>query len=137
MIRILIDPMGDGHSDLWLKVDAFPTFSQIADSYYLGTDPEISSVSEKAKNLISSWIEKIAELDLNQSILLAFDISDEYVSGFRMTFGRKGIFVKYLTCRDSRFDSSSDFTSDPDQNWLLDKTAMLENLTWSLSRLKH
>lgn len=47
-MRLIIDPLGDGHHDLFLKIDLIPSQLKIADSYYLFDFLEISQEEIKA-----------------------------------------------------------------------------------------
>lgn len=47
-MRLIIDPLGDGHHDLFLKIDVMPSQIKIANSYYLFDFLEISQEEIKA-----------------------------------------------------------------------------------------
>ncbi|MGV3459866.1 MAG: hypothetical protein ACO1N9_05355 [Flavobacterium sp.] len=104
MIRLFIDKLGDGHKDLFLKVDAMPRSIDIADSFYIQQflgisndaieQSKLNSIGFLALKLIEFWMDRIGSIEKNEEKFIPFDLSDEYVSGLIVTKIKLGYKVK-------------------------------------------
>ncbi|MEZ5148065.1 MAG: hypothetical protein R2759_13635 [Bacteroidales bacterium] len=94
MIRIIVDKLGSGHDDPFLKIDNFPTYTKTGDSYYLLdfleiNEDELNNIeieNEQVLNfattkLIDYWNSRIGKTKKGTDIFLPFDFQDEYVGG--------------------------------------------------------
>jgi hypothetical protein len=149
MIRILFDEIGDSHSDIFLKIDAMPSYIHVADSYFLGDF--LTNEFETKEELILGYLDYFTKqiLGLNEEqVFIAFDLSDQYVGGLFMAKGKKGLLkVEYgwnkeiAGCGVSQEsietqvkENRKDFTIDRD--WLLSKDAVIDGLNWSIEKIK-
>ena len=159
MLRLIIDKLGNGHHDLFLKVDLIPEFSKTADSYYLGDFLEISetdilykkeqnSLQYLAIQLIEYWIERIQSINKYEEKFIPFDLSDQYVGGFMMKKVKLGYKVKFVftdqiqgpgviksTLDDQFIETKSTFKQEKDIEYLLGEEALFQGLEWSIKEL--
>lgn len=108
MIRIILDEYGEGHQDCWLKIDSVPILSSVFDSYFLSDFLELSiDVNDKSsfeitkieiKALIEYWKSKIENCDRDQKIILAYDISDQYIGGLILKRNKLGFEISIGFC---------------------------------------
>ena len=152
MIRVFIDERGSGHDDIILKIDALPTFSQIADLYYMAdflkVDPNNTERVPQDLGIayINYFKQKLEQLEDSETFII-FDISDEFVGGLLVTKKKKGLLQIYygttekihgyeidkdvlgqvLTERRPEFDRQGD--------WLLSSESILENLNWCIDKI--
>ena len=160
-MRLIIDPLGDGHHDLFLKIDVMPSQLKIAGSYYLFDFLEISQEEIKAikqqqmapivygaLRLIEYWESRILSMSKGQTVFLLFDLSDQYVGGFRVTKVKYGYqFEEVFTeetagyaVNKSTLDSVVSLTSlrtnkPSPSGWLISEERLREGLDWSKKQL--
>ncbi|TNE78462.1 MAG: hypothetical protein EP332_14225 [Bacteroidetes bacterium] len=148
MLRILFDELGDAHSDIFLKIDAMPTFLQVADTYYLGDflGSDSETKKEDVLNYLTYFKTKILELTEQESFI-AFDLSDEYIGGLFMRKSKKGIIKTQYGISEKlqgwRVGQGNidelvnqvrpDFSIDSE--WLLSADSVLYGLDWSLAKI--
>ena len=149
MIRILFDEIGDGHHDIFLKVDTIPSFLQVADTYYLGDffDKEFETNDEIVLYYLDYFKQKIQGLQEEQ-IFIAFDLSDQYVGGLFVAIGKKGLIkVEYSYNKEIQGwnvnrESIKNLVKENrnhfeiDREWLLSKEAVVDALNWSIEKIK-
>jgi hypothetical protein len=149
MIRILFDECGNGHSDIFLKVDSKPTFLQVADTYFLADF--LGGQHETKEEIVLAYLNYFKNLvqDLdNEETFVAFDISDEYVGGLLMTKEKKGL-IKTAYCWTSEIEgwgvSQNTIGNQVKEHraglqghreWLLGKESILQGLNWSIEKVK-
>ena len=152
MIRVFIDEQGSGHDDIILKIDVLPTFSHIADLYYMADflKVDLNDIERVPQDLGIAYIkyfkQKLERVDESETFII-FDISDEFVGGLLVTKKKKGLLQIYygttekihgyeidkdvleqaLTERKPEFDRQGD--------WLLSAESILENLNWSIDKI--
>jgi hypothetical protein len=162
MIRLIIDKLGSGHDDLFLKIDLTPSFSRTADSYYLFDFLEINDTEiEKQKinddsilafgaiKLIDYWIDRIKSIEKGQVKFIPFDLWDEYISGFKIKKTKLGFKVKLASTDKihgygvgkSNLDKQIEenkltFNEDAKVEWLISEQALFDGLEWSKNELK-
>jgi hypothetical protein len=162
MVRLLIDKLGSGHDDLFLKIDLIPSYSRTADSYYLSDfleidDSEIESLkrsddsilSFSAIKLLDYWAERIRSIEKGQVKFIPFDLWDEYIGGLEIEKTKLGYKIK-LSSTDkihgygvgkSNLDEQIEvnkltFTEDKKAQWLISEQALFDGLEWSKNELK-
>jgi hypothetical protein len=153
MIRLLIDKLGSGHKDLFLKIDAMPNSLFVADSYYLfdfvkATKNDVS-VADIALQLLDYWTEKMVSIKKGDIQFLPFDLCDEYIGGFEITKTKLGYKIKRVfTDKIAVFEVDSatldaviatkkvTYSYDENETWLLSETALQEGFEWSIQELK-
>lgn len=75
------------HKDFLIKVD---TTEILADTYYFWRDEfavlsnPYAGVTESVSNYLNRWAKKLEELQLNESVFIPIDFSDEYVTGLKV-----------------------------------------------------
>jgi hypothetical protein len=152
MIRILFDEEGDSHSDIFFKIDASPSFIQVADLYFvgdfLGTDKEPKTKEE----LMIAFIEYIKARVLSadkEEVFIPIDLSDQYVGGLLISRKNKELLkVKYAsTTKFNGYGISSeqvdqmvkkqksDFEIDGD--WILSIEGIIKGLDWSKRKIQN
>ena len=162
MIRLIIDKLGIGHDDLFLKIDLMPTFLRTADSCYFLDFLEIDdSEIEKYKinpdsilafgavKLIDYWTERIKSIEKGQVKFIPFDLWDEYIGGLRIEKTKLVYKVKLASTDkihgygvgksnlDSQIEESKlAFTEDEKVEWLISEQALFDGLEWSKNELK-
>ncbi|WP_200976547.1 hypothetical protein [Echinicola sp. 20G] len=162
MIRLIIDKLGSGHHDLFLKIDLMPSFSRTADSYYLFDFLEIDdSEIEKQKvdsdsilafgaiKLIDFWTERIKSIEKGQVKFIPFDLWDEYIGGLRIEKTKLGYEVKLVSTDKihgygvdkSNLDMQIEqnkltFNEDEKAEWLISEQVLFDGLEWSKNELK-
>lgn len=154
MIRLIIDKLGTGHDDLFLKIDSMPSYSKTSDSYYLAHFLELDyndseSLRRASIDLINYWIDLIKELENGQSQFLPFDLWDEYIGGLliqKTKFGFKtkivftdmihGYEVSKSTIDMLIKDKAIDFIFEENAEWVISEKAFLEGLDWSINEIK-
>ena len=162
MIRLIIDNLGSGHDDLFLKIDLMPSFTRTADSYYLFDfleidDSEIEELKSKgdsilafaAIKLIDYWTERIRTIEKGQVKFIPFDLWDEYIGRLEIEKTKLGYKIK-LSSTDkihgygvgkSNLDeqikvNKLSFTQDEKAEWLISEQALFHGLEWSRNELK-
>jgi hypothetical protein len=162
MIRLIIDKLGSGHNDLFLKIDLMPSFSRTADSYYLLDFLEIddfeienlkinddSVLSFGAIKLLDYWTDRIKSIEKGQAKFIPFDLWDEYIGGLRIEKTKLGYKVNLISTDkiqgsgvvrsnlDSQIEMSKlTFMVDEKAEWLISEQALFNGLEWSKSELK-
>lgn len=161
MIRLIIDKLGSGHSDLFLKIDATPEHVEIADSYFLFDFLEISDEDFKKLDfqnnqalkygvieLLNYWKARIKGIDKGQKKFIPFDLSDKYIGGLMIEKTKLGFKTK-VVCTDkiqgfSIAKSSLDeqivsnkieFEDSIDKNWLINEESFYNGIDWSINEL--
>ena len=161
MIRIIIDRLGTGHDDIFLKIDAMPSYSKTVDSYYLFDFLEIADNDIKkldlereeilrhcVDQLIDYWIERINIVDKGKNIFLPFDLCDEYTGGLLLEKRNNGFRIKMVFTEkipgygvgksnlDSQIkENNISFDDELNVEWLLSEDSILKGLEWSKSEL--
>jgi hypothetical protein len=161
MIRVIIDKLGSGHHDLFLKIDAIPEYSGTADSYYLFDFLEVSDSDFEKLNLkkgerikygtielLKYWIERIRKIEKGQQTFIPFDFSDEYVGGLLLEKTKLGFKTKLVysdkihgfgigkSSLDKRIaDNSVNFIEEVQREWLIGEDALFKGLDWSIKEL--
>ncbi|MGE3802253.1 MAG: hypothetical protein AB7H80_14650 [Candidatus Kapaibacterium sp.] len=153
MIRVIVDELGDGHSDIILKIDAMPVFAHIGDLYYmveflcLESDTFHKTPSNLGVEYVGYVQDKFNNLDKEETFI-AFDISDQYVGGLLASKGKKGLIqVCYgWTDRIHGYEVNKESIDRllkeqmPDFHlhgeWLLPMNSIVAGLDWSLERVK-
>ena len=161
MIRLIVDKLGSGKNDLFLKIDLMPSFLKTADSYYLfdfleiaKTDIETLKISDEkilsycAIQLIDYWEERIKSIEKGQIKFIPFDFSDEYISGFTLEKSKIGYKIKLVwtdkiqgyAVNKSSLDKQIKenkliFTQDEKIEWLISEKALFDGLEWSKNEL--
>lgn len=102
MIRLIADKAGEGHNDLFLKIDVLPSYLQVADSYYLADFLEVKSGEELtvpylAAELLRCWEQLIAEAGTTEPVFLPFDLCDEYVGGFLLKVAKRSFNIQRVS----------------------------------------
>ncbi len=109
MLRLIVDKLGSGHADLFLKIDSFPTYSKTGDSYYLLDFLEITDDNLKENKiqdgqvlnfatteLINYWNTRIGKTEKGKTTFLPFDFQDEYIGGLMLTPTSQGFKIKLV-----------------------------------------
>ncbi|MDY8137270.1 hypothetical protein [Aquimarina sp. 2201CG5-10] len=149
MIRILFDEIGSSNNDIFLKVDAMPSFLQVADTYYLGDFliKEFETKKELVLGYLDYFKEKIQGLNDKQAFI-AFDLSDQYVGGLFISKVKKGLikveygWTKEIAGWEVGQESISNQVKENRKDfkinraWLLSKDAVIEGLNWSIEKIK-
>ena len=161
MVRIIVDKLGSGHDDIFLKIDNLPTYTKTGDSYYLLDFLEISD--EELKNngiengqvlnyatikLIEYWNSIIGKAENGTEIFLPFDFQDEYVGGLLITETKIGYKTKIVysdkvhsyEVNKSVFDRvvsdrQIEFKEEEKAEWLISHDQLYKGLEWSKSEL--
>lgn len=162
MLRIIVDKLGSGHDDLFLKIDNFPTYTKTGDSYYLLDFLEIND--EELKNsdieneqvlkfavtkLIDYWNRRIGKAKKGTEIFLPYDFQDEYVGGLLMTetsigFKTKVVYsdkVRGYEVNKTVFDNviadrEIEFIDEEKAEWIISHDQVYKGLKWSKNELK-
>jgi len=161
MIRLIIDKLGGGHDDLFLKIDPMPSYSKIADSYYLLDFLEISdtdlqelnlteneTLKYKAAELLRYWINRIKQIGNGQKTFIPFDLSDEYVSGLMFEKTKLGFKTKIVytdkihgyavgkSNLDNQIENNKiEFIEEEHAEWLVEEDELFGGLDWSIREL--
>jgi hypothetical protein len=149
MIRILFDEIGDSHSDIFLKVDAMPSFFQVADTYFLRDF--LNKGFETKEQVVLGYLDYFKKkiLGLNdEKTFIPFDISDQYVGGLFIAKGNKGLIkVEYAWTEEiTGWGVSQESITNQlkekikefkiDRDWLISKDSVIEGLNWSIEKIK-
>ncbi len=161
MIRLIIDKLGNGHNDLFLKIDLVPSYLKIADSYYLFDFLEINdSQIEKQRTsadsilpfgvikLIDYWTERIKSIEKGQIKFIPFDLWDEYIGGLLFEKVKNGYKVKltstdkihgYEICKSNLDKQIQEkeltFKEVEKTEWQISEQALFDGFEWSKSEL--
>lgn len=161
MIRLIIDKLGSGHHDLFLKIDLLSTYVIIGDSYYLLDFLQISeSEVEEQKNryeniliygavkLVDYWVDRINSIKRGEKKFIPFQLSDEFISGLLIEKTKLGYKTKLVwtekifgwSTSKSQLDGQieeniSSFLLEEEKEWLISEQALFEGLEWSRSEL--
>lgn len=162
MIRIIVDKLGNGHDDIFLKIDNLPTYTKAGDSYYLLDFLEISDEELKNNNikdgqvlnyattkLIDYWNSRIGIEKKGTEIFLPFDFQDEYVGGLLLIETSQGFKTKVVysdkvhsyEVNKSVFDKVVDdrkieFKDEEEVEWIISHDQLHKGLEWSKNELK-
>ena len=161
MIRLIVDKLGSGHHDLFLKIDAMPEHVQIADSYFVFDFLEISDEKYKKMNfqdnqaliygiieLLNYWKVRIRGIEKGQKKFIPFDLSDQYIGGLMIEKTKLGFKAK-IVCTDKIqglsigksnldeqiFNNKIDFEDSTDKEWLISEESFFYGLDWSINEL--
>jgi hypothetical protein len=162
MIRLIIDKLGSGHADLFLKIDNFPTYSKTGDSYYLLDFLEISEqdlldnkipqdqiLNYATTALLEYWSSRIGKIENGHDVFLPFDFQDECVGGLLLTQTSQEFKVKIVysdkifgyELNKSNFDDviaerQVAFIYEENAEWLISFEQFRNGLNWSKDELK-
>jgi hypothetical protein len=162
MIRIIVDKLGSGHDDIFLKIDNLPTYTKTGDSYYLLDFLEISDEELKNNNikdgqvlnyattkLIDYWNSRIGIAIKGTEIFLPFDFQDEYVGGLLLQETALGFKTKVVysdkvhsyEVNKSLFDKvvsdrQIQFIDEEKVEWIVSHDQIYNGLEWSKNELK-
>ncbi len=148
MIRIIFDEQGDFHSDIFFKIDASPSFLQVADLYFVGDF--LQEQIETKEQLMLAFINYIETRILSadkEEIFIPIDLSDQYVGGLLISKKNKELLkVKY-----SWTDTLHGFSISQNQvdqmmidynpvfktngEWLLSLETVIKGLDWSRRKI--
>lgn len=161
MVRIIVDKLGSGHDDIFLKIDNFPTYTKTGDSYYLQDFLEISNDELKNVNiendqqinyitarLIDYWNSRIGNAEKGKEIFLPFDFQDEYIGGILLTetilgFKTNIVFSDKIHSYEVNksvfdkvvFERKIEFIVEEKAEWLITYEQLLKGLEWSKNEL--
>ncbi|MEZ0486178.1 hypothetical protein [Fibrella aquatica] len=161
MLRLFVDKGGDGHDDLFLKIDVMISHLKVADSYFLYDFLELNEAnlqhidadrhrSYAVTLLLDYWIDRIHKLEKGQQTFLLFDLSDQYIGGLMLEKVKRGYIMKDVYTTDLQGWGVSKSTLDEQisqseavflegsekREWLIGEEALFNGLTWSLDQLK-
>jgi hypothetical protein len=160
VIRVIIDKLGNGHNDLFLKIDSFPYFSKTGDSYYLLDFLELTEEDLEEQGVNGQDVLKNATIKLiiywnsrigteSKEIFLPFDFQDEYVGGLLLKATAEGFVIKYVysdrlhgyEVNQSVLDNLIEerkikFIDEEPVEWLISHEQLQEGLSWTLEELK-
>ena len=161
MIRLIIDKLGTGHDDLFLKIGSMPSYSKTADSYYLldfleinlddsdGQHNDSDAIRTGSVELINYWIEVLRNITKGQTRFLPFDLWDEYIGGLLIEKTKLGIktliaftdkihgYEVSKTYLDKLIkDREVVFEFKEKAEWLISEVAFLDGLEWSINEIK-
>lgn len=151
MIRILFDEQGDSHGDIFLKIDAVPSFHQVADLYFLGDFLGSERKATTKEKVMIEFIEYIKRRILSagkEEIFIPIDLSDQYVGGLLISKKNEELVkVKYVWTENFygfgiSLDLVDQMVSDdkPDFNierdWLISTQEIIKGLDWSKRRIQ-
>ncbi|GAA5022024.1 hypothetical protein GCM10011506_01720 [Marivirga lumbricoides] len=162
MIRIIVDKLGSGHDDIFLKIDNLPIYTKTGDSYYLLDFLEISDEELKNNNvkdgqflnyattkLIDYWNSRIGQAEKGTEIFLPFDFQDEYIGGLLLIETSLGFKTKVVysdkvhsyEVNKSVFDKvvsdrQIEFLDEEKAEWLISHDQIFNGLEWSKDELK-
>jgi hypothetical protein len=151
MIRLLFDERGDGHGDINFKVDILPSFSNVADSYYIYDflSTLVNDSMTKAEsiivfiNYIKAQIQRLSDAE----IFIPIDLSDEYIGGILVSRKEKEtIAVKYCFTRNlfgyevsinniDRLMFEKKPVFEIEREWAIGSVELERDLDWSISRV--
>jgi hypothetical protein len=148
MIRLIIDKLGNGHDDLFLKIDLMPSYAKTADSYYLFDFLEITdiqSLQHGVVELLNYWVDRIRSIERGHRKFIPFDLSDEYIGGLMLERTKLGFKIKIVytdkihgygvskTNLDKRIDDNKiDFLEEEQAEWLIGEDTLFNGLNWSI-----
>ena len=162
MIRIIVDKLGSGHDDLFLKIDNFTTYTKTGDSYYLLdfleiNEDELNNIeieNEQVLNfattkLIDYWNSRIGKTKKGTDIFLPFDFQDEYVGGLLLRETTQGFKTKIVysdkihgyeinkTVLDNVISERKvEFVDEEKAEWLISHDQIYKGLEWSKNEMK-
>jgi len=162
LIRIIVDKLGSGHADLFLKIDNFPTYSKTGDSYYLLDfleidEDEIERLNLSEENwlkyatsaLVDYWNKRIAQSKKGNQIFLPFDFQDEYIGGLLLNETAQGYKtnvgyspkIRGYEVNKSVFDEvlserKIEFQLEENAEWRLSHKQIFDGLEWSKNELR-
>ncbi len=154
MIRVFIDDLGTGHKDVFLKVDSFPEYLEVGDSYYFRIFNEDNGeflFSETIKAHINNWKNYVEVIEKRVVLFLPFGIYDQSISGLIVEsvsgFGKQNILqiqIGHIEGGGFGFgnldlvqlwgNEKDKCRRDTHFEWLMTKTVFLEGL-WSINKL--
>lgn len=159
MIRVFIDKLGNGHTDIFIKIEGLVDRLEIADSYFLADFLELKEVdfkkvdqdkliNLKVSELLKLWKSKVEQIERNEIEFLLFDLSDQGISGLLMEGKKHGINLKvvYSTelqgyninkslLNDKVKNNTVIFKDKDDNQWIKSKESILKGIEWSLNEL--
>lgn len=148
-MRVLFDPLGNTHSDLFIKLDAMPSILIVSDSYFLGDFLETES--ETKQEVIIEYIKYLKnsfkELS-NKELFVPTDLRDEYIGGLIIKNWKKGL-VEITKCHNENLFgwavSKSSIHSETEKHWTsfqkeqtlhISKESIISGLDWSVKNIK-
>jgi len=151
-MRLIIDKLGNGHHDLFLKIDILPAYSQSADSYYLSDFLEITGSEDNLKYIATEflkyWKARIESIRIGESKFIPFDLSDEYLGGLMIKKTKIGYKITIVHTRnihgygvtvsniDEQIkDKNIQFEASENQEWVISEEVIFQGLDWSLSEI--
>lgn len=162
MIRIIVDKLGSGDDDVFLKIDGPPTYTKTGDSYYLSDFLEISDDELKDNGiedgeelnyaiikLIDYWNSRIGNAKKGMNIFLPFDFQDEYVGGLLLKETPDGFITKIVYSEKVRgyevnktvldevlSERKIEFIEEEKIEWIISHDQIYKGLEWSKNELK-
>jgi hypothetical protein len=148
-MRLIIDKLGSGHHDIFLKIDVLPEIVKVADSYYLGDffGLDTEYLSAKVKALINYWETRIKSIDKEGKVFLPFELCDEYVGGVVVCRNKIGFILEYAYTQQlhgyaiGRYNLDEKLSKDDvvfeveGVEHLISKDLLLNGFKWSLEEL--
>ena len=160
MIRIVIDKFGKGHNDMFLKIDAIPSYSVAADSYYLFDFLEISNFDLEKLNLkegeilkfgivelLGYWTKRIKQIEKGQSVFIPFDLWDEYIGGLMLEKNETGFKIQRVYTDkingygveksniDKQINDNEVHFIKEVQEWIIEEKALFNELDLNIKEL--
>ena len=151
IMRLIIDKLGSGHDDIFLKVDVIPGIVKVADSYYVGDFLGLNkaNLKTKVKALINYWIGLIQNIDKEGKVFLPFELCDEYVAGIVVSKHPQGFIMEYAhTVQLHGYAVSSESINEDlhkddvvfeviGSECLISEDLFFDGLEWSLKELSY
>ena len=166
MVRLLLDDFSDGHQDLFLKIDTWPSVTRIADSYFLPdffkknwdetrlpTEAEVTRFRRRTGiTLLNYWIWLVEEAAVET--YLPWDLADQGIGAMHLKKTRMGYAMKLVSTTDlmgcgelaEGFGAraheptvrwySSKTPNDPEREWLFSKESLIVGFRWSIDRIR-
>jgi len=154
MIRLFIDKLGDGHKDLFLKIDLIPAKLIVTDSYYLADFLELELQIEEnithylALKLLEYWKE-ILKLVNEKIVFIPFPLSDQYVKGLIVEKNKIGLKINLAfnqeiqgySINKSSFNQrvlevKNSFQIIEETQWIISKQQFAKGINWSINEIK-
>lgn len=148
MIRILFDEYSAAHDDIFLKVDATPSFLQVADTYLLAAflGGHYESRDEVALCYLNYFRKEVLAFDSGEAFIV-FDLSDQYIGGVFISNGKQGLIkVEYCWSKEIEGWGASQESIEKrvienrksflcERDWLFSTESILKGIDWSIKRL--
>lgn len=148
MLRILFDEEGDGHSDLFVKVDSMVSSVYVADSYFLHEMYPGGSREENIVAFLKDLQQRFANLVSDELAFIPFGYFDQCLEGFFVKKQRKGLIrLKVVSTENSSAlnynpdDVLREFQTNENQLFsedtlLISGEAIKNGLDWSIQRIQ-